>query len=334
MLGIPVVHVLGVDALFLGLELGKDVSAVEPHGVVVKAVVFAKLSKEGGGGGPIGTELQSGQEVRAGLYHVVNKGQVVNGFYAQIFGSDSGDFGPGVVLFGFLVPVRTFVDNAVGVNHEVLLFADFGALLYGAGKLSGGVVEQFLGIDNPAVHQVAVGAVHSGIADVTGSGHVVVSGYGVLLVAVRIVPILAGAQMEGPGQAVFAYFPGFGTAGQYVAEGVVLNKGIDGVGADYQFIGGAAYQIVHGGHFAGIQRTVHLLVSELTAVGADVGFRFGLNGSLGGLSAFGRLLGFGSAGLIGVGRGSALAAGEARYYHHDSKQHSKRFLHCVLSFYF
>ena len=71
-----------------------------------------------------------------------------------------------------------------------------------------------------------------------------------------------------------------------------------------------------------------------TAVGANVGFRFGLHGSLGGLSAFGRLLGFGFAGLIGIGRGSALAAGEARYYHHDSKQHSKRFLHCVLSFYF
>ena len=265
---------------------------------------------------------------------MVNKGQVVNGFYAQIFGSDSGDFGPGVVLFGFLVPVRTFVDNAVGVNHEVLLFADFGALLYGAGKLSGGVVEQFLGIDDPTLHQVAVGAVHSGIADVTGSGHVVVSGYGVLLVAVRIVPILAGAQMEGPGKAVFAYFPGFGAAGQYVAEGVVLNKGIDGVSADYELVGGAAYQIVHGGHFAGVQRTVHLLVSELTAIGADVGFRFGLNGSLGGLSAFGRLLGFGFAGLISIGRGSALAAGEARYYHHDSKQHSKRFLHCVLSFYF
>ena len=334
MLGIPVVHVLGVDALFLGLELGKDVSAVEPHGVVVKAVVFAKLSKEGGGGGPIGTELQSGQEVRAGLYHVINQGQVVNGFYTQIFGSDSGDFGPGVVLFGFLVPVRTFVDNAVGVNHEVLLFADFSALLYGVGQQSGGVVEQFGSVYDPAVHQVAVGAVHSGIADVTGSGHVVVSGYGILLVAVRIVPILAGAQMEGPGKAVFAYFPGFGAAGQYVAEGVVLNKGIDGVGADYELVGGAAYQIVHGGHFAGIQRTVHLLVSELTAVGADVGFRFGLHGSLGGLSAFGRLLGFGSAGLIGVGRGSALAAGEARYYHHDSKQHSKRFLHCVLSFYF
>ena len=265
---------------------------------------------------------------------MINQGQVVNGFYAQIFGSDSGDLSPGVVLFGFLVPVRTFVDNAVGVNHEVLLFADFSALLYGVGQLSGGVVEQFGSVHDPAVHQVAVGAVHGGIADVTGSGHVVVSGYGVLLVAVRIVPILAGAQMEGPGKAVFAYFPGFGAAGQYVAVGVVLNKGIDGVGADYELVGGAAYQIVHGGHFAGIQRTVHLLVSELTAVGADVGFRFGLHGSLGGLSAFGRLLGFGSAGLIGVGRGSALAAGEARYYHHDSKQHSKRFLHCVLSFYF
>ena len=167
---------------------------------------------------------------------------------------------------------------------------------------------RFLGIDDPTLHQVAVGAVHSGIADVTGSGHIVVSGYGVLLVAVRIVPILAGAQMEGPGKAVFAYFPGFGAAGQYVAVGVVLNKGIDGVSADYQFVSGATYQIVHGGHFAGVQRTVHLLVSELTAIGADVGFRFGLDGSLGGPSAFGRLLGFGSAGLIGVGRGIALAA--------------------------
>ena len=334
MLGIPVVHVLGVDALFLGLELGKDVSAVEPHGVVIKAVGIAKLCKQRSGSRPIGTELQSGQEVRTGLYHVVNQGQVVNGFYAQIFGSDSGDFGPGVVLFGFLVPIGAFIEDAVGVNYYILIFTGLGALLYGFSQLSGGVVDQFLGVDNPAVHQIAVVAVHGGIADITGSGHVVVSGYGVLLVAVRIVPILAGAQMEGPGKAIFAYFPGFGAAGQYVAEGVVFNEGIDGVGADYELVGGAAYQIVHGGHFAGVQRTVHLLVSELTAIGAYVGFRFGLNGSLGGLSAFGRLLGFGSAGLIGVGRGIALAAGEARYYHHDSKQHSKRFLHCVLSFYF
>ena len=364
MLGIPVVHVLGVDALLLRLEGGQYVRTVEPHGVVVKGIVLAKLSKQSGGSGPIGTKLQRGREIRTGLHKMIYKSIIIGSLNAQILGVGQGYLDPGGVNALILVPVFAFPDNAIGIDNDILVLAFLFALLNRLCQQSRSIAEPLRCIDDPAVHQVAVRAIHSGVADVTGSCHIVVSGHGILLVAVRIIPILAGTEVESPllavglfgspladklklaivvklldggndkGNSLVLRFPGLGSAGNDVAIRIVLNKGVYGVSADYQLVGGAADQVVHGGHFAGIQGAINLLVSELTTVGADVGL--GLNrlgsGSVSRLIAISGLLRIGR--LIRVYRSVALATSEACYYHCDSKQHSKHFLHCFLSFCF
>ena len=262
-LGIPVVLVLNVDSLLLGLSGLQDVCAVEPHGFVIQSVIGAKLLEEFGRCGPIGTELQNGGEVRTGLFQMIFQSEVVYRYDAQIFRSDGGNF--------FIAVVGDRIDDA-GVVHDVFVIFAFRAYRYGD-QFCSRVFQQFGGVYEPAVHQIAVAAVIGGVADIAGCGYVVVCGDGSHLVAVLIVPVLIRSQMEGPGEAVFALFPAFRRAGNDVAVGVIFHEGVDGVGADFQLVGRAAHQVVHGGHFAGIQRAVDLFRCIGAAVRTGTGFR-------------------------------------------------------------
>lgn len=153
-------------------------------------------------------------------------------------------------------------------------------------------------------------------------------GDGVLLVAVRIVPILALAEVERPGEAVFADFPALSGAGNDVAERIVLHERVDGVRADNEFVRRAALKVVHRCDFAGIQRAVHLLIRKFTTIGA--GGRRHLSG---GGSFFG---GRGLFCLCCIGRfrrsiRGLATAGEHTRDHHDRQQQGKKFLHVVFS---
>ena len=262
MFGIPVVLVLDVDSLLLGFRDLQDVGAVEPHGVVVQTVFGTELLEQFRGSGPVGTELQNGGEVGTREAEMILQRQVVHRYDAQFFGRDCGNF--------HIAFVGDLIDDA-GVVHDVFVIFAFGA--YGdRDQLGGGVFQQLSGVYEPAVHQVAVAAIVGGVADIAGCGYVVVRGDGGHFVAVLVIPVLIRSQVERPGEAVFAFFPAFGCAGNDVAERVVLYEGVDGVRADFQFVSGTADQIVHRGHFAGIQRAVDLFRSVGASVGTGAGF--------------------------------------------------------------
>ena len=324
-LGIPVVLVLGVDALLVGSELGKDVRAVEPHGVVVKSEIRAKLFEQSGRSGPIGTELENGQEVRARLHQVIHEGVIVKSLNADHVRGDNGDFHPLGVLAFVIAPALAFVDDAVLIDDSILIGALLSALRDRSSGISG-VVDGLCRVHEPAFHEVGVVALVVRIADVTGSRNVVMRSDGILLVAVRIVPVLTLAEVERPGEAVRANFPALGSARDDVAVRIVLHEGVDGVRTDDEVIGAAAGKVVHRADFAGVQGAEHLLVREFTTI------RAGGHRLLGGGGSLVRCRGFHRSGRFGRRIVSGLiAACKDANDHNDRHQQGKKFLHVVFS---
>ena len=246
----------------LRLEGAEYVSSVEPHLGVVQTVILAVLGELLRGGGPVGTELQNGKEVGTGYAEMVFEGIVVYGDNAQFAELDGGDFFPLVV--GAAVPAVADVVYAVLVYDYVVVFG-FGAL-FNRDNLGGCVFQKLRGVHDPAVQEVAVAAVHIGIADILRGGNVVVSGYFSHLIAVRVLPVLTGSELERPGEAVGALLPALRGAGDDVSIGVVFHEGVYGIRAHYELVGGAAREIVHGGDFGSIQGAVDLLIRKLASV--------------------------------------------------------------------
>ena len=107
-----------------------------------------------------------------------------------------------------------------------------------------------------AGHHISHVGLIDGIQHILKRSHKVSSGHISHGVAVVVVPLLAFAELEGPGQLVGGAFPGLSQAGDQLADVVVLHQSIDDVGANGLIPGGAGGQVVEGRDFAAIKGRV------------------------------------------------------------------------------
>ena len=155
--------------------------------------------------------------------------------------------------------------DEVGSGHgEVILQ---GVIVHGLhayqGEIGDFFIQVFVGVHDVSSigHQVGNAGVIGGGQHILQGIHEVVGGHFGHGVALVVVPLHALAQVEGPGQLILGHFPALGQAGDDLGDAVVLHQGINHVGTNGLVPGVAAGEVVQGGNFAGVQGSVHTIVT-------------------------------------------------------------------------
>ena len=108
-----------------------------------------------------------------------------------------------------------------------------------------------------------------GVEDVFGGGYKIVSRHFSHGIALRVHPLHALAQMEGPGQAVGAGFPAFSQAGLKLPIPVGFNQRINQVRKQPKLAGGSGGQIIQCCHFAAVQGAICLFLCQRRCSGGQ-----------------------------------------------------------------
>ena len=145
-------------------------------------------------------------------------------------------------------------------RHFRRRFGGLLALLRGF-RLGRAVVVRLGALDH-AVEDVGGARGVLGVKHVLGRGHEVVGRHIRHRFAVAVHPFHALAQVERPGQAVLAHFPALRQGRLHAPVLVVLYQGINQVGCQGELVRRTGGQVVQGGHFAGIQNAIDVVVRD------------------------------------------------------------------------